>query len=249
MASRTAKLRRRLPPRAVALAVTKATERALIAKWAKTAGLRLRKCNTPEQLLSTLCDNRVSLAVLASEFAGSETLELVSEATLGRYCAPVLLLTDGPRRDGQPSPFEAGVRDLIRRPVTRWELWVRSDRLLQGDLLGAARVLTCGPLKVDPSNLEARVGRRTIDLRRAEFRLLMLLMRNRGRPVSMEEIALRVLRDQSSTEATRNQVWELRQKLAEVGCRDFIQNVRGAGYRVACPGPRGGQIRSRSSGR
>lgn len=64
--------------------------------------------------------------------------------------------------------------------------------------------------------------------------------------MSQEEIAACVLHSGKNAAATRNQVYELRQKLRDAGCGDLIVTVRGRGYRllgtpaeVAGPGSRG----------
>ena len=131
--------------------------------------------------------------------------------------------------------LELGADDYLPKPFEPRELVARLQAVLRrgkGDDAGeTARV---GPLEIQWEARTIRVDGRPLELTTAEFELLALLVKSRGRVLTRERIL----------EATRGLDWEsydrsidvlvsrLRQKLGDDPRRPaFIKTVRGLGYR------------------
>ncbi|GAB4468314.1 MAG: winged helix-turn-helix domain-containing protein [Anaerolineae bacterium] len=91
----------------------------------------------------------------------------------------------------------------------------------------------------DDSRREVVVNGRTVDppLSASQYSLLQVLVRNRGRFVSHEEIAGAVWPDQQhiTPEMIHTQVARLRKALADYGADQFIVTRRGMGYMYITP--------------
>jgi two-component system phosphate regulon response regulator PhoB len=100
-------------------------------------------------------------------------------------------------------------------------------------------VLRAGPLRLDVASHQASLDGQELNLTPTEFRLLQALMERRGRTQSRKQL-LEVAWDVESGVSGRIQtrtvdmhVRRLRAKLGGVG--DWIQTIRGFGYRLKVP--------------
>jgi DNA-binding response OmpR family regulator len=131
--------------------------------------------------------------------------------------------------------LELGADDYLPKPFEPRELLARIQAVLRrGTVVRDEDSLRVGRLEVSFATRSARLAGRTLELTTAEFELLALLVRNRGRVLTRERIL----------DETRGVDWEaydrsidvlvsrLRQKLGDDARQPaFIRTVRGSGYR------------------
>ena len=95
-------------------------------------------------------------------------------------------------------------------------------------------VVTAGPIRVNPSGYETRVGNREVQLTQRELELLVYLIKRRGHVASQSEISLAVWGHSAETNTVAVHVKRLREKLgSDAQHGQFIRTIRGAGYRLA----------------
>lgn len=128
--------------------------------------------------------------------------------------------------------------DFIVRPYSAAELFLRVRRcieLVAGNTSQPARRIEAhGAISVDIDERTALVHGRPIPLRRAEFLLLRRLLAARPAAVTQHEIVADVLGSHGDGASARNQVYELRKKLARAGVPNAIVTLRGEkAYRLA----------------
>jgi len=100
---------------------------------------------------------------------------------------------------------------------------------------GGGSVLTAGPIEVDLDRHEARVSGRRVTLTLTEFRLLADMLRHSGRVRSRDVLMTEVwgYDSQAMSRTIDTHVRRLRQKLGPAA--DWIDTVRGIGYRIQAP--------------
>lgn len=149
---------------------------------------------------------------------------------------PIVMLTARGGVTDRIVGLELGADDYLPKPFEPRELVARLQAVLRrggghGEAGDSARI---GPLEISWETRRARLDGRPLELTTAEFELVRLFVRSRGRVLTRERIL----------EATRGLDWEafdrsvdvlvsrLRQKLGD-DPRDpvFIKTVRGVGYR------------------
>ncbi len=176
--------------------------------------------------------------------------EDISQATVCIAKADAAPLTDVPSGQailwvvsttGHPAPalFEREApTDFVRSPLDPLELRLRISALLARIRRVSEvfrNVLRAGPLCLDRLARSLSVNDVDVPLRRAECAVLEFLLDHSDRFVSSKELNRTVLSGAVGGNAARNQVYELRQRLAAAGATDSIQYLRGRGYRVRWP--------------
>jgi two-component system, OmpR family, response regulator len=143
---------------------------------------------------------------------------------------PVVVLTARGRWMERVEGIDAGADDYLSKPFEMDELLARLRAVLRRTAGAAMPVHQHGPLSIDTRNMRVEIQGEAVAVTPLEYRLLSLLLHNRGRAVSQREITEHLYsqdfeRDSNSIEVL---VGRLRRKLK---C-DLIETRRGYGYLI-----------------
>jgi DNA-binding response OmpR family regulator len=154
---------------------------------------------------------------------------------------PVLMLTAKDGDHDEAEGLDTGADDYLRKPFAFPVLVARVHALLRRAALGVPPPLAIGDLELDLRSRTARTAGIDVPLTTREFDLLAYLVRRVGQVVSKREILAGVWDDEFEGDPNVVEVYvaRLRRKLGESSGGARIETVRGAGYRIARPGPVG----------
>ena len=195
-----------------------------------------------------------------SAFSGEEGLEKISRGSYGCIIldimlpgidglqvldtvraqgneTPVLLLTARDTVEDRVDGLNRGADDYLSKPFDFRELVARINALLRRTADRHHSVLRCGSLELDPVSRECRIGGKPLSLRRREFDILELLLRNENQVFTRENLISSVWRKEysGSSNVVDVHVKYLRDKLRPFGCDTLVVTVRGVGYKMNCP--------------
>jgi DNA-binding response OmpR family regulator len=142
--------------------------------------------------------------------------------------------------------------DFVRRPYPPDDAFARIHRALcfaAGHDVSpeSGAVMKLGAVTIDTTSREVSVHGRSVRLRRAELKVLLYLVRSAPSSVSRSDIVKDVLDSHGDGAAARNQIWELRRKLAAIGLQGAIESLRGRGaYRMRLPPDVSAAVRRRA---
>lgn len=144
---------------------------------------------------------------------------------------PVIMLTAKTSPEERVAGFELGADDYVAKPFSPRELILRLEAVLRR--VGAAApaaVLRAGPFELDRGTFEVRMDGAKLDLTALEFRLLAVLLENRGRALGRDVLLRDVwgYRNVVDTRTVDTHMRRLRAKLGPHARR--LETVRGAGY-------------------
>ncbi|TMA27641.1 MAG: response regulator transcription factor [Deltaproteobacteria bacterium] len=215
-------------------------ERALGSEFA------LRPCEGLAEARAALAEATPDLVILDIGLPDGDGMALCSELRSddATRSVPVIFLSSRNAVDTKVTAFGLGADDFVDKPFNGAELRARVAARLRrrADKDNAVRVL--GPLRIDRGRFKAhRVEdgvEHDLDLTAHELRLLVALAETPGRVLSRAELARVLVGDCVITERTIDtHLCNLRRKLGPL--RDWIETVRGVGYRMVESG-RGGEV-------
>jgi DNA-binding response OmpR family regulator len=131
--------------------------------------------------------------------------------------------------------LEMGADDYMVKPFHLSELVARVHSVARRTRMQGEEVLRFGEISVHPDERKCFVGETPVDLTRKEMELLLYLMSNRNRVVTKESIADYLWGEYGGGYGSYDFVYthlkNLRRKLVDSGCPDYIKNMYGVGYK------------------
>jgi two-component system phosphate regulon response regulator PhoB len=149
---------------------------------------------------------------------------------------PILMLTAKGSEIDRVVGFELGADDYVVKPFSVRELILRIDAIMrrgQSEEQPTRATIEFGVLRVDLEAHRVWVADREVDLTALEFNLLVTLYDRRNRVQNRTTLLDDVWGIEASitTRTVDTHVKRLREKLGQAG--DYIETVRGVGYRFA----------------
>ncbi len=171
----------------------------------------------------------IILDVMMPRLSGFEVLRRLRQEG---NTTPVLLLTARAEVEDRIEGLDLGADDYLPKPFAMGELLARVRAMLRRREDFTPNILQVGDLALNQQSAELRCGEKSVVLPRLEYRLLELLMLNRGICLSTEDILVKVWGYE--TESDIGVVWVyisyLRKRLASLGSTVEIRARRGVGY-------------------
>jgi DNA-binding response OmpR family regulator len=178
--------------------------------------------------------SRPHVVLVALEFGTDEVFAFLDELSDERI--EFVVTSESTRVQDRIACLERGAMDFLSKPVDLRELVLRLKRRgreTSKSVLPSNMELPCGRVVLDIASRVLRGGgARPVELTPSEFRLLYILLRNKGGIVERSLIARDVLghSDTNNSRSVDVMVSKLRRKLALSGSGRFVRNVRAEGY-------------------
>ena len=217
-------------PQTIVLVEDDDSIRAMLEYYLRSVGYEVRAFDSGEGLFAGQGEP-ASLYILDIMLPGMDGLEILrrlrERAETGRV--PVLMLTARNAELDKVAGLEGGADDYMVKPFGIMELGARVKALLRRAAPREDKLDLDG-LELDVGAREVRENGKTVELTYKEFELLRLLLARRGTVLTRDEI-LQTVWGYDFTGETRTvdmHIKTLRQKLSG----DYIQTVRGVGYKI-----------------
>jgi len=200
-------------------------------------GYRVTACSSGEDAQAKLLHDRPALIVLDLMLPGIDGLELCRRVKADPRSSniPIIMLTARGDEADVVCGLEMGADDFIVKPFSPRVLLARVKAILrrnQSAIENESSVLSFDELTIDPARHEVRLAEQLIELTATEFKILHLLVRQRGIVFTRSQIVDLVHgEDYPVTDRSIDvQIVGLRKCLGEYG--KYIETVRGVGYRM-----------------
>ena len=160
----------------------------------------------------------------------ADGLTLLRDWREAGIATPVLVLTARGSWHEKVQGIDGGADDYLAKPFRMEEVLARLRALLRRAGGHAAPELRCGAVALDPRTSRVTRDGVPVKLTAHEFRVLSYLMHQRGRVVSQGELVEHIYAQSFDRDSNTVEVFigRLRRKLGN----DFIETVRGMGYRI-----------------
>jgi len=170
-------------------------------------------------------------------------LELLKELKANRKTDGVLIISARNSLEDKVAGLQLGADDYLPKPFHLSELGARVMAIIRRRNSAGNNLICLEELRIDTQARAVTIikfpsGNGTpVDLTRKEYQLLLYFAYNKGRVVSKNAIADHLWGDETGGAANYDFIYthikNLRRKLVESGCTDYIQSVYGMGYKFS----------------
>ena len=211
--------------------------REMIAFHLSRAGYAVLEAQNCREARALLADNRPDLALIdwmLPDMSGLELTRTLKRDKEFEDLAIIMLTARADERD-KVSGLEGGADDYITKPFSPRELVARIKAVLRRAGNSTDAVVSAGVLELDAAGHRVLSSGQEIKLGPTEYRLLHFLMTHAERVYSRTQLLDRVWGANVYVEERTVDVHirRLRKALDGVSADDYIQTVRGAGYRFS----------------
>jgi len=164
-------------------------------------------------------------------------LDLVKMARQNQNSSGIIIISARNALEERVKGLEVGADDYLVKPFHLSELVARVHSVARRTRSMGEEILTFGMIRVMPEERTCFVEDRQIDLTRKEHDLLLYLMSNRNRVITKESIADYLWGEYGGGYGSYDFVYthlkNLRRKLMDADCPDYIKNMYGVGYKFS----------------
>lgn len=164
-------------------------------------------------------------------------LELVKLARENESESGIIIISARNAIEQRVEGLEAGADDYLVKPFHLSELVARVHSVVRRTRLKGGEVLRFDRIRIEPEERICFVDDQKIDLTQKELDLLLYFMSNRNRVVTKEGIADYLWGDYGGGYGSYDFVYthlkNMRRKLMDAGCPDYVQNIYGIGYKFS----------------
>ena len=165
---------------------------------------------------------------------GGNGLDIVKELKLEKSRAGIIIISAKDSLDDKVKGLELGADDYLAKPFHLAELNARIKALIRRKNFGGDQKIVVNEIRIQPEERRVFVHNAEVVLTAKEFDLLMYFISNKNRVVSKNAIAEHLSGDYAdhfdSLDFIYSHIKNLRKKLMDKGCADYVGTVYGIGY-------------------
>jgi DNA-binding response OmpR family regulator len=198
------------------------------------------KCEQASSYHAGLCtlDKHEYLCMLIDlNLPDGDGMELVKLARKNEATPGIIIISARNAIEQRVEGLKAGADDYLVKPFHLSELVARVHSVVRRTRLKGGEVLSFDRIRVEPEERICYVDKQQVDLTQKEMDLLLYFMSNRNRVVTKEGIADYLWGDYGGGYGSYDFVYthlkNLRRKLMDAGCPDYVQNIYGIGYKFS----------------
>ena len=146
---------------------------------------------------------------------------------------PIIMLTAKVSEKDRIHGFKLGADDYVVKPFSPAELMVRVEAVLRRTASRCGKLSFTG-FTIKPAKGEAWINDEQLELTHFEFKLLHTFMQHPDQVLSREQILTSIYEKNEKSVSDRTidvHIKHLREKIKEKTPKDYIQTVRGMGYK------------------
>ena len=200
------------------------------------AGFKVVLAEDVKQAYPIIIDTPPDLILLDWMMPGTSGIELLRRLRRDEINVPVIMLTAKVEEASKIAGLDSGADDYIAKPFSPRELVSRVKAILRRTSEESIKeVIFAGALKLDQLNRRVNIGDTLISLGPTEYKLLQFFLTHQDRVYTRDQIldnvwGRNVYLDERTVDV---HIRRLRKAISIAGHENYVQTVRGAGYRFS----------------
>lgn len=162
-------------------------------------------------------------------------LDLIRQVKSEGRAEGIIIISASDGIEKRVEGLQLGADDYLTKPFHLAELSARVSALLRRKHFEGSNLFVHNELAINPVAKSILVNGKLLEVTRKEFDLLLFLVMNRGRVISKNAIAEHLTGDDAEVFANFDFVYahikNLKRKLTDAGCKDYIKTMYGVGYK------------------
>lgn len=200
------------------------------------AGFKVGLAEDAKQAYPIIIDTPPDLILLDWMMPGTSGIELLRRLRRDEINVPVIMLTAKVEEASKIAGLDSGADDYIAKPFSPRELVSRVKAILRRTSEESMKeVIFAGALKLNQLNRRVNIGDTLVSLGPTEYKLLQFFLTHQDRVYTRDQIldnvwGRNVYLDERTVDV---HIRRLRRAISIAGHENYVQTVRGAGYRFS----------------
>ena len=212
--------------------------RELVCDALRIAGFETLQASDGMSALTALRTAKPDLLIIDINMPLMDGFDLVERLRSQNDLTPVLMLSARSDRADITRGLSLGADDYVTKPFGLEELLLRVKAILRrtSKVSATSTTLSCGPITLNEEVHQVTFNAEVVELSPTEFRLLAILLENKGRVLSKSVLLDDVwgITFESETSVVDTYISYLRKKLHRDGF-EGIKTIRGVGFQILEP--------------
>jgi DNA-binding response OmpR family regulator len=206
-----------------------------IEEYFTEAGNVCETAATYQSALAKVNMYRYDCILLDITLPGGNGLEILKSLKDNNHPDGVLIISAKNSLDDRLEGLNIGADDYLVKPFHLSELKARVTAIIRRKSYNGSNLLVFNEIAIDLQANEVKIGNTPLKFTRKEFALLLYFIANKGKVVSKNAIAEHLWGDgidmANNFDFIYSHIKNIRKKLMEAGCTDYIQAAYGMGYK------------------
>jgi len=185
--------------------------------------------------LDKICSYEYDCILLDLMLPDGNGFEIIKELKRQNKIDGVIIISAKETLETRIEGFNLGADDYLTKPFHLSELLVRIQSLIRRKNFNGNNILSYNEIDIDILSKIVKVKNTKLEITKTEFDLLLFLIGNKNRVLSKSAIAEHLSGDMADMLDNHDFVYahikNLKKKLKDAGCSDYIKTVYGLGYK------------------
>ena len=178
---------------------------------------------------------RYDCILLDITLPGGNGMDILKSLKENNHPDGVLIISAKNSLDDRLDGLNLGADDYLVKPFHLSELKARVSAIIRRKAFNGSNLLIFNEITIDLLAKDVKVDKLPVKLTRKEYALLLYFIANKGKVVSKNAIAEHLWGDgidmANNFDFIYSHIKNIRKKLMEAGCNDYIQAAYGMGYK------------------
>jgi len=188
------------------------------------------------QALDKIETSEYECIVLDITLPGGSGLQLLQELKKNNKGDGVIIISAKNSIDDRITGLQLGADDYLVKPFHLSELAARINAIIRRKMRGGNNIVSFNEISIDTLAKEVAVKNEPVELTRKEYELLLYFISNQRRVISKNALVAHLWSHEMGTGESVDFIYthikNLRKKLQEKGCGDYIRSLYGMGYKM-----------------